>query len=243
LKYRNPGATLSVSFGWLFVYLWSTSRWSLPTGVLRSSASLETCVCLPRSIFLLVRPSFQPVLLSMRLEPVVRVSSDGPRHARCVLIEIPVPTGITLRPGAAISLTVSIAGSPITLRIPAAGHIHCATCNHKRGPKGAVWRAAHAGDAAALEAALAAGGSTEETDEVWRHWNRTPRTVTAHCISLVTGRHGSHLASYARPCRGRPHPPGCGCRCECQGAGESAPRIPCSTVAAGIGHASDMNPV
>jgi len=40
-------------------------------------------------------------------------------------------------------------------------------------------------------------------------------------------------ASYARPCRGRPHPPGCGCRCECQGAGESAPRIPCSTVAAG----------
>jgi len=63
---------------------------------------------------------------------VVRVSSDGPRHARCVLIEIPVPTGVTLRPGAAISLTVSIAGSPITLRIPAAGHIHCATCNHKR---------------------------------------------------------------------------------------------------------------
>jgi len=69
---------------------------------------------------------------SMRLEPVVRVSSDGPRHARCVLIEIPVPTGVTLRPGAAISLTVSIAGSPITLRIPAAGHIHSATCNHKR---------------------------------------------------------------------------------------------------------------
>jgi len=65
---------------------------------------------------------------------VVRVSSDGPRHARCVLIEIPVPTGVTLHPGAAISLTVCIAGSPITLRIPAAGHIHSATCNHKSEP-------------------------------------------------------------------------------------------------------------
>jgi len=238
LKYRNPGATLSVSFGWLLVYLWSTSRWSLPIGVLRSSALLATCVCLPRSIFLRVRPSFQPVLASMRLEPVVRVSSDGPRHARCVLIEIPVPTGITLRPGAAIALTVSIAGSPITLRIPAAGHIHCATCNHKREPKGAVWRAADAGDAAALEAALAAGGSTEEADEVWRHWNRTLLALLPHIASrLSQGDTALISASYARPCRGRPHPPGCGCRCECQGAGESAPRIPCSTVAAGIGQA------
>jgi len=73
-----------------------------------------------------------------------------------------VPAGITLRPGAAIALTVCIAGSPITLSIPATGHIHCATCNHKKAGQGAVWRAAYAGDAAALEAALAAGGSTEE---------------------------------------------------------------------------------
>jgi len=72
--------------------------------------------------------------ISMKLQTAVRVrdSSTDPRYGRCVLIEIPVPAGITLRPGAAISLSVSIAGSPITLRIPAAGHIHSATCNHKK---------------------------------------------------------------------------------------------------------------
>jgi len=158
----------------------------------------------------------------MRLETAVRVSSDGPRHGRCVLIEIPVPAGITLRPGAAIALTVCIAGSSITLSIPAAGHIHCATCNHKKAGQGAVWRAANAGDAAALEAALAAGGSTEETDGVRRHWNRTP----SHCYIaslLVTGRHRSRLCFPARPCGSRPHPPGRGCRRERQGAGASAP--------------------
>ena len=79
-----------------------------------------------------------------------------------------------MHPGAAVAVTVSIAGSPISLRIPAAGHIHTATCNHKRGPKGAVWDAADAGDAAALEVALAAGGSTEETGKVWGHWTCTP---------------------------------------------------------------------
>jgi len=163
---------------------------------------------------------------SMRLEPVVRVSSDGPRHARCVLIEIPVPTGVTLRPGAAISLTVSIAGSPITLRIPAAGHIHSDTCNHKSGPTGAVWRAADAGDAAALEAALAAGGSTEEADEVMEALEPHPLALLPHLASRFSqGDTALISASDARPCRGRPHPPGCGCRCECQGAGESAPRI------------------
>ena len=125
---------------------------------------------------------------SMRLEPVVRVSSDGPRHARCVLIEIPVPAGITLHPAAAISLSLSIAGSHTTLRIPAAGHIHSATCNHKRGPKGAVSEAADAGDVAALEAARAAGGSTEETDWVRRHWNRTPYPVA---VLLHTATHFS----------------------------------------------------
>ena len=108
------------------------------------------------------------------LSPVARLSSDGPWHGPCVLIEIPVPAGITLYPGATISLTVSDAGSPITLRIPAAGHIHCATCNHAMADAGAVWRAACAGDAAAVEAALAAGGSTEEADGVRRQCIRTP---------------------------------------------------------------------
>jgi len=71
-----------------------------------------------------------------KLQTAVRASGTDPRYGRCVLVEIPVPAGITLRPGAAISLSVSIAGSPITLRIPAAGHIHSATCNHKTGPMG-----------------------------------------------------------------------------------------------------------
>jgi hypothetical protein len=71
--------------------------------------------------------------------------------------------------------------SYVTLRIPAAGHIHCATCNHKQAGAGAVWRAAHAGDADALEAALATGGSTEESSTVSRHCNRTP----SHCCRTL----------------------------------------------------------
>jgi hypothetical protein len=110
----------------------------------------------------------------VRLSPLARVSSD-PLPGHCVLIEIPVPAGITMHPGAAISLTVSVAGSPITLRIPAAGHIHCATCNHSMADAGAVWQAAFLGDVAALEAALAARGSTEEKDAAVRsRWERTP---------------------------------------------------------------------
>lgn len=37
----------------------------------------------------------------MRLETAVHVSSDSQKHGRCVLIEVPVPAGITLRPGSA----------------------------------------------------------------------------------------------------------------------------------------------
>jgi len=118
----------------------------------------------------------------MRLETAVRALSDGPRHSRCVLIEIPVPAGIPLRPGAAIFLTVCIFRSSTTLRIPAMGHIHCDTCNHEKAGKGAVWRAACSGDAAALEAALSAGGSTEETDGV--RMNCSPLSQLHHdCIS------------------------------------------------------------
>ena len=107
----------------------------------------------------------EPPLLRRTLKSVVRASSADPCYG-CVLIDIPVPTGITLYPGAAITLRLHVAGSPVTLRIPATGHIHSASCNHKRAPAGAVHRAAKAGDTHALEAALAEGGSTEEIDKV-----------------------------------------------------------------------------
>lgn len=112
------------------------------------------------------------VPLTHRLNAAMRDASADPtgRYGRCgcVLVEIPVPVGITLRPGAAIFLSISIAGSSLTLRIPATGisHVHSAACNHKKMCPGAVLHAAQAGDVAALETALAGGGSTEETDEV-----------------------------------------------------------------------------
>ena len=37
-------------------------------------------------------------------------------------------------------------------------------CNHRPAPLGAVWAAADAGNASALQAAISAGGSTEEAD-------------------------------------------------------------------------------
>jgi len=54
----------------------------------------------------------------VQLKTVVRIDRDGPRCGHCVMIDIPVPAGITLRPGAAIALTVSIAVSSITLTHP-----------------------------------------------------------------------------------------------------------------------------
>lgn len=99
------------------------------------------------------------------LRTVLRDYCD-PKHGRCVLVEMPLPTGITLRPGAAITLTASFAGSLFNLRIPATGHIHTASCNHSKTSRGALMHAAHAGDIAALEALLAGGVSTEDTDDV-----------------------------------------------------------------------------
>ena len=43
-------------------------------------------------------------------------------------------------------------------------HVCSSYCNHRPARKGAVWAAADAGDAAALQAALSAGGSTEEAE-------------------------------------------------------------------------------
>ena len=47
-----------------------------------------------------------------------------------------------------------------------APHAHSTACNHAPAPAGAVFAATAAGDVPALEGALKAGGSTEETDEV-----------------------------------------------------------------------------
>jgi len=148
-------------------------------------------------MFLLVLPSL-PARTSVRLETVVRVSIDGHRNDRCVLIEIPVPAGITLHLGAAIALTVCMPWSTITLSIPATGHIHCATCNHEKADIGDVWRAVDAGDAAALEAALAAGGSTEE--------GGVSRLLVRTSFSLISKRlachssppHSSHASEQGR---------------------------------------------
>jgi len=186
------------------------------------------------SIFLQLRPSLQPVRHS-RLETAVRASSDGPRHGRCVLIEIPVPAGITLRPGAAIALTVCIAGSSITLRIPATGHIHCATCNHKMAGKGAVWRAANAGDAAALEAALAAGGSTEEADAVRRHLEpHLSHTVTLRSVAC----HRTKLLSVCASRRGHVEAVrillAAGADVTAKGKVSLRLELPCSTIAASV---------
>lgn len=101
-------------------------------------------------------------------QEVLTLQTSARCDCRCVLIEIPIPAEITLHPGATILLTVCIAGSPMLLSIRAAGHIHSGNCNHKRLPQGAVWRAADAGNVAAIRIALAAGGSTEETDSVRR---------------------------------------------------------------------------
>ena len=108
------------------------------------------------------------VQLNLKLQTVISVSATHHRHGNCVLVDIPVPAGITLRPGAAITLRLYVAGSPVSLRIPATGHIHSATCNHQIeiGSVGTVLRAIYVQDAAALATALSEGGSTEEVDPV-----------------------------------------------------------------------------
>ena len=68
---------------------------------------------------------------------------------------------------------------------PVASHVHLPACNHAAAPAGAVYAAAKAGDVRALQAALEAGASTDEADEVrgsegggggrrGLHWLATP---------------------------------------------------------------------
>ena len=83
----------------------------------------------------------------------------------------------------AVSITVvslTLAGRPLpydylptTLRV---GY------NHAPAPAGAVLEAAETGDSAALQAALDAGGSTEEADEVRRGKEFEGRRVPAHAL-------------------------------------------------------------
>lgn len=96
------------------------------------------------------------------LQTRIRDGGDG----RSVQVDIAVPSDTSLSPAACVVVRVSFGGSPRTLRIPATGHIHTAICNHSRKPEGAVFEAARTRDVVALEAALAAGGSTEETENV-----------------------------------------------------------------------------
>jgi len=69
---------------------------------------------------------------TLTLHSIARDFNDDPGN-KCVLIDIPVPENTSLRDGASIVLTVSVAGWPTTLRIPAAGHIHSGTCNQQKG--------------------------------------------------------------------------------------------------------------
>lgn len=130
-------------------------------------ARLDCVICNISSTVILSVPSTlaSATCTAFKLQSVVR-PSDDPRYGRCVLIEIPVPAGITLRPEAAITLSMSICGSHTRITIPATGHIHSGTCNHKQEGDGALWSASNDGDAAAVKAALAAGCSTEEADKV-----------------------------------------------------------------------------
>lgn len=167
-------------------------------------------------------------VLSKTLRTLMRCeSAPSKSDARVLLVEIPVPTGITLRSGTVIFLLVCIAGAPFALRIPPAGHVHSAICNHRREakwPLGPVWMAARGGNTAALEAALAAGGSTEETNLVRR------RTSPEHaagesCYIRAVRRKRAYICCTQRPRRGRPHPLGGGRRSTCNRAGVFSLRI------------------
>lgn len=122
-----------------------------------SSASLEI-PCADQDLAPLIRA----------LPTLLHGASKDPRYGHCVVLEIPVPAGITLRPGAIIRASVNMAGSSVSMTIPS-GHIHSASCNHKRGFAKALWNAAAQGQLGALKAALIEGGSTEEEDNVRRH--------------------------------------------------------------------------
>jgi len=104
--------------------------------------------------------------LTYTLRTAVRDCSTDMHCDHSVLFEIPYPPGIALRPGAAAVLTLSLGGSAVSLRIPAIGHLHSASCNHRRVFTGAMCHAAALGNTVALKASLRTGGSTEEVDNV-----------------------------------------------------------------------------
>jgi len=177
-------------------------------------------VCpVPRAILPVVEPKMFPSCCPRYFG----ASCINPRHERCLLVEIPAPAGIAIRHGATITLRITIDGSSTSLRIPATGHIHNATCNHKTGQRGgAVWRAAKLNDTAALEAALAAG-STEETGDVSEDEDNvsiTPLCWHACSKSKCVGHvYRSYILCICWQLCDRSHPHSCRRRCECRRRG------------------------
>lgn len=148
---------------------------------------------MPSAILVIPRTSTSSSCTTLELQSVVR-PCNNPSYDPCVLVDIPVPAGIVLRPGVIIRLSVSICGARFRVDIPGSGHMHSDTCNHKQEGKGAVWNAAFDSDSVALEAALASGGSTEEADQV-RATGMTPQPLCRHNVprGTFTGRqHFSH---------------------------------------------------
>ena len=67
---------------------------------------------------------------------------------------------------AAAELPLVVSHDTDLAQVRSSTHVHSRACNHAPAPEGAVLAAAEAGDVPALQAALDAGGSTEEADEV-----------------------------------------------------------------------------
>jgi hypothetical protein len=96
-----------------------------------------------------------------RLQTLLRYDAHGG-----ATVEIPVPGTTTLRRGSTIVFSAVVFGVPATIIISAAGHIHTATCFHRRVSAGDAWAAAARGDADLLVELLSAGRSTEEINRV-----------------------------------------------------------------------------
>ena len=157
--------------------LFACRRWTYPFRLAEatlyptvvSGTAYETLMSL-RSLFGNLHVTAE--LAGMKLLPVVII--EGPSTASSpppafVRLRFSVPANSHVRAQSIITVRVFIHGSgsePLFITIPASGHFHSATCNHASSPKGAVFAAAASGDIPALEAALDAGGSTEEAAEV-----------------------------------------------------------------------------
>ena len=120
-------------------------------------------------------------------------------------------------------VSLSLAGRPLPSDcLPATLRVGF---NHSRAPAGAVHAAAKAGDVAALQAALDAGGSTEEADTVrggGRGERIRGREPHHHPMSWCAGRLDAlPLGRRQRQPRGPPHSPSGRCQPGCNNQGET----------------------